>query len=150
MGIFSKLFGAQKKSQVSSQKHALDIVTDFGRLLETSPPPPSGMVADVNELPHPKDDIKKALHIILLTIDDVATQKQLFEAYYSLACWQPGVGAKRIEVDFSHAPSSTRKQESLEKIDVFLKTYEKWKEWEPVVEREQAELLQDLAKLGFK
>lgn len=150
MSIFSKLFGSRAESPMDVQKNPRDIVADFGALLENAPPLPSGMVADVNELPHPKEDIKKSILVLMVSISDVTMQKHLFEAYYSLACWQPGVGSKRIEIDLSAMPLGGSKAEMLDGIESFRESYEKWNEWEPIVNREQEELLEDLAKLGFR
>jgi hypothetical protein len=150
MGILSKILGAKKKSRLASYADAVEIVCDFGALIEARPPLPTGMVADVNELPHSKDDIKKALLIVLLSIDDETKKRELSEAYSLLAYWQPGIGKKRVEVNLKDAPSGSDKDEVLEFSRRFMERYEKWKKWEPIVEREYTELVHDLTKLQIR
>lgn len=144
MRIFSKLFGTRKEAPSEDKISPVDVVADFLTTLQSVQPPPSGMVIDEKELPYPKEDIKRCILATLVSISDVDAQKSLFEAYFSLACWRPNVGPERVEIDFSATSSEETQQNIVSRVEPFMKSYEKWRLWESIVDREQKELLEDL------
>ena len=103
MGFFGKLF---RKTQASSGEpqmtvsQAWDIVSPYGEFMEKSPVTP-GTVADVNELPFPKELIKQAVRILLVETRDSNMRKALKVGYCDLAKYQPGVGPVRVGFDFA-------------------------------------------------
>lgn len=148
MKILSWLSRRKAHSEQSDRATSQEIVADYGRMLESAPAP-IGVVADVDELPYSKEEIKKAILTLLVIIEDLEIQKILCEAYYSLASWQPGVGPKRLGIDLTEYNAELG-AENLMKISAsFLEAYKEWKMWESVVSKEQDHLLEDLRKLGF-
>jgi hypothetical protein len=150
MKMLSKLFKRKRATSLDSYEDAVHVATEFGELLERNPMPYAGIVADVDELSHNKNDIKKALLIVLLTVEDQSTQKALIESYLSLAYWQPGVGPQRVGLDLSSAPRGIENMRSSNWLAQFGNAYDQWKKWENVVEKEQNQLLNDLRALGLQ
>lgn len=145
MGIFSRLFGNKQKPAPSSSTEPHIVVADFGEVLATRAPVP-GTVADVDELPYPKDQIKLAILTMLNVTSDPHFQEQLKIAYVSLADWQAGVGPTHVglavkKLDRTKSPLDLAK-------DVGARV-EEIKKWQPIVAAEQETLIGELRHFGF-
>jgi hypothetical protein len=92
-----------------------DIVAAYCQALEESAPLP-GCVADVEELPYPKETIKEALRWRLQRTSDVDYRDTLKVAYVALADWQPGVGPRHRGLDLTQLPPDLSRQQRLERI----------------------------------
>lgn len=91
MGLIKYLFGRKKDYSESSMslEQATDIVWAYGDVMENSSPAP-GAVADTSRLPYSKPKIKRALIVMLRSIENPRIQEYLKAAYLSLADWQEG------------------------------------------------------------
>lgn len=121
------------------------VVADFGEVLAVRAPVP-GSVADVDELPYPKDQIKLAILITLKVTNDPELREHLKFAYVSLADWQDGVGATHKGLDATKLDRSKPIQDLLNEIG---DRGEEMKKWQPIVKAEQEALVAELRKLGF-
>lgn len=133
-----------------TEKDPYDILQAYGAILEKMPVSPL-QVADVQELPYPKEIIKEAVLSVLEITDDPQLQRNLFEAYHLLAHWQPEVGPNRVGVaNISRTNLDIEKdelsEECLEELKSFLGDVEEWKKWESTVRTEQEKLLKDLER----
>ncbi len=78
---------------------ARGIAVAYGDLLKKAPVSRGTMVADVRELPHPKETVKRALQHLYKTTKDRRQRDAVGVAYVSLANFQAGVGRSRIWFD---------------------------------------------------
>ena len=100
MGLFANLIDAargDKKESKMTVAHAEVIVTAYGAILASGPVP--GTVADISELPFPKETIKQALLLLLRAKGDSKLREHLKSGFMLLADWQPGVGPVRLGFD---------------------------------------------------
>jgi len=97
MGFLKKLFGTKqdRPPQSMTPELATQIIQEYGAVLQNNSPLPGG-VADISNLPYPKNQIKKALIIGLKTNDDPQMQEMLKTAYIQLTDWQEGVGDSAV------------------------------------------------------
>ena len=70
-------------------------VTDFLEHMVKSPLPPTD-IADVNTLPHPKEELLKALTVMLRLTPDKGMREAFVVGAMTLANYQPGVGPKPL------------------------------------------------------
>ena len=82
------------KPTLLSVETAHKIVHQYAEFLEAGAPLP-GCVADVNQLPYPKQEIKAALVLCASTIDTPEITEDLKHGYLMLSAWQEGVGGQR-------------------------------------------------------
>ncbi|MGE0109199.1 MAG: hypothetical protein AB7S81_05460 [Bdellovibrionales bacterium] len=85
-------------STLAADNQVQTIVQSFGETLEFKAPAP-GCVADANELPYPKKQIKEALLTAIKMTKDPAMKQHLKVGYLSLADWQEGVGKTHLGMD---------------------------------------------------
>lgn len=145
MGFFSRLLGDRPKPTLFSSTSSNIVVADYGEVLETRAPAP-GCVADVTELPYQKDEIKRAILMMLGVITDSQLREHLRFAYVSLADWQVGVGTRHLGLDITKIDRNKliddRAKEVLEKGD-------EMKMWLPIIEAERNALLRELKTFGY-
>ncbi|MFQ5829534.1 MAG: hypothetical protein ACE5JD_10320 [Candidatus Methylomirabilia bacterium] len=145
MGIFSRLFGDKQKPAPSSSTEPHIVVADFGEVLATRVPV-RGSVADVDELPYAKDQIKLATLIMLKVTNDPQLREHLKFAYVSLADWQAGVGPTHKGLDVTKLD---RTKSALDLAKEVAARGEEMQKWQPIVKAEQEALIGELRKLGF-
>jgi hypothetical protein len=161
MKLLNRLFGRTKTAQPASDSLTLaaaakkihaahaslnKIASDYGAVLASSTAPMPGCVADVCKLPHPKEEIKKALVYALRIVEDPKMRNALMICYISLANWQEGVGDTDVGID-------------LTKVDPNADTHDlaKWitsqasasEIWSLKARAERQSLVDELQKLGF-
>ena len=144
MGIFSPLFfwNRQKPASLSGTTPQ-NVVADFGELLEAHVP---GTVADVEQLPYPKDEIKRDILLMLTVAKDPQLREHLKIAYIFLSEWQVGVGPTHkgldaATIDFTKSPLDLANEVASRAEDV--------QKWQPIVKAEEEALIGELRKLGF-
>ena len=145
MFLLSRLFGQRKAPAATNSTPPNVVVADFGEVLATRAPV-SGTVADVSELPYPKEQIKRAIVIMLAATTDSQLREHLKFAYASLADWQGGVGPMHQGVDVTKV-DRTKSVSDLAKEIGFAG--EQMKKWQPIAKAEQEALIGDLRKLGL-
>jgi len=148
MGIISSLFGGNKNSRSHSQmtaKQILEVVGNFGSTLEHSAPAP-GCVADTNELPYPKSQIKDALIAVLRTTGDPNMKEALKTSYICLADWQDGVGTSHVGLDLSSFDLQTNIHDLAERL---VNQSDEIERWQSIVAAERAVLRNELVQLGM-
>jgi hypothetical protein len=144
MGFVSRFFGNRKPASSSGTPPNV-LVADFGEVLATRSPVP-GSVADVTELPYPKDEIKRAILVMLAATTDTPLREHLKFAYVSLADWQVGVGSLHQGLDVMKL-DRTRPVSDLAKEVVA--GGEQMQKWQPLAKAEQEALIGELRQLGF-
>ena len=78
----------KEKALFPSGKPPNVIVAEYGGVLARSP----SVVADITELPYPKDEIKRAILTMLYVTTDSQLREHLKGGFVSLAGFQAGVG----------------------------------------------------------
>lgn len=147
MGLLNKLFGTRKNAQpepTMTAAMAERIVRDYGAVLKFCPVP--GTVADVQELPYPKERIKQALVFALKATADSKIRESLKIGYISLACWQEGVGPSRLGIDVTKMDPNDNPLELAKRMVVEGADMDKWNE---AVKAEEQALESELQELGF-
>jgi hypothetical protein len=154
MSFFAWLSGSRSKPASSSGTPPDVIVADFGEVWATRGP---GLctVADVKELPYPKDEIKRAILVMLLVTDDLKLREHLKAAYVSLAHWQVDVGPTHQGLDPTSLVKTTREtlldpSKSFHELlkDTVART-EEMEKWQPIVQAEEEALINELRQLHF-
>lgn len=143
MGMFKRIFG--KKTEHGSRTPPNVVVADFGECLEKRAPVP-GSVADVRELPYPKEEIKGAILLMLKAINDPKLREPLKFAYVSLGGWQAGVGPKHQGLDITKID---RSKSVFEQATEVAARGEEMEKWQPIIEAEQEALMAELREHGF-
>lgn len=92
-----------------------DVVSAYCHVLDGLAPVP-GCVADVSELPYPKETIKEALRWRLQRTTDEDFRDTLKVAYVALADWQEGVGPEHRGLDVTRLPAGLSPRERAELI----------------------------------
>ena len=133
MGLFGNLFGSGDGDDKMTVDAAEDIIQDYGAVLENSAPTP-GCVADVDNLPHPKERIKQAIAMVLPQVDDPQLREFLKIGYMQLADWQEGVGSEQIGMDMMNMDPDADPMEMAKKIASQGDAMEKWT---PLMEAER-------------
>lgn len=150
MGLLDRILGRGKgerkhKSTEMTPDAAGKIVQDYGAVLGSLAPAP-GCVADVRNLPHPKEHIKQALVFAIRLTKDPRMQEQLKVGYISLADWQEGVGGGTMGIDLTSMDLNADPLEMAKRIALKGTAMEKWT---PLVQAEQEALKAELQKLGL-
>ena len=145
MGFFSRFFGNRPKPVLSSGTPPNIIVADFGEVIEKSGTVGLGCVADVTELPYQKEEIKRAILIMLAVTTDSQLRQHLKNAYVLLAGWQVGVGSSHQGLNVTEIMNSTKPID--DRAEEFLAQNNEWKKWESIVEAEQKALTKELIDL---
>lgn len=145
MGLFSRLFGNQPTVPSSSNTPPNVVVAEFGALLGTRAPAP-GCVADATELPYPKEEIKRAILVILTETTDSQLREHLKFTYVSLADWQAGVGPTHQGLDATKLDRTVPVADLLNEIGA---RGEETKKWKTIVKAEEEALITELRELGF-
>jgi len=127
MGIFSSLFGNNKKTSDSpmSVERATEIASAYGNVLENNAPVP-GTFADTSKLPYPKSIIKQALTFLLNSNTDKQVKNHIKTAYLLLADWQEGVGPTNVGLDLTGMEISADPMQLVDKIASQNNDIEKW------------------------
>lgn len=139
MNIFSRIFG-DKKDPAASKTEPNVVVAEFGKFIETRLPD-LGCVANVDELPYPKKEIRVAMLSMLAVTRDPKLQKHLTNAYLLLARWQVGVGPTHRGLDTSKLDRTKSPQDLAKEV---LTRTEEMKKWQPMIDAEMKALLDDL------
>ena len=134
------------QSELAMFQDPYEVLAAYGAVLETGPGPMQ--VADVQELPCSKAEIKSAIMAVLRSTEDPELQTHLYEAYYSLANWQAGVGPRRTGVDFSTYSRDEDVDKFAEEMSDYLNAYSEWEKWAPIVNSERDALLKDIKGIG--
>ncbi len=147
MGLFDEARAALADGSQTDLRieQALEIARAYGETLEDSRRV-RGAIADIGELPYPKDTIKWALLVLLAAITDSGGREPLKVGYVALAEWQ-------VHADFeAGAFDSTRLRK---KIDPLALAKEFAARRTPADRRaeaareEQATLIAELRRKGF-
>jgi hypothetical protein len=148
MSFFAWLAGNRRKPASSSGTPPNVIVADFGEVLATRGP---AMVADVKELPYPKDEIKRAILVMLVAVDDPGFREHLKAAYLHLADWQVGVGPTHRGLDPTSLVKTSRETllDPSKSFQELLRDSAALAKWLPIMEAEQEILIQELRQLGL-
>jgi hypothetical protein len=149
MRIFSRVFGNKRKLPESRTAPNI-IVAAFGDFCATHAPA-SGFVADVDELPYPKNEIKVAILALLSVTNDLQLRDRLQWAYVSLADWQAEVGPMHQGLDMSEVSRlmSSIPDPMLSAQKIAALPWEGWKKWQPIVKAELDTSVGELRKRGF-
>lgn len=83
---------ALQAADMSLTRHAEQVLTEYGRVLEAHAPAENGIVVDVTLLPHPKTTIRAALLKSLQESEDPDECEFLKSAFIKMADFQEGVG----------------------------------------------------------
>lgn len=105
-----------------------------------------GCVADERKLPDSKEQIKKALLLSLAEEEDEQAREHLKTGYILLANFQPGVGEKNVGIHVTNKDMAGSSESERTKVVTQSDVYKKW---QPVVDKEFEELVNDLRKLGY-
>lgn len=147
MGLFSNLIDAVRGNKGKPEMtvaHAEAIISAYGAILASGPVP--GTVADVSELPFPKELIKRALLLLLRTKEDSKLREHLKCGFIMLADWQSGVGPVRLGFDVT-------KLDLTEDALVLAKRHKAQadaaEKWLAVARAEQELLVKELQALGL-
>jgi len=135
-GIAQMMFA---ETAVAEATDAEKIMQDYGAALEAFTPN-GAKVADVRELPHPKERIKEALVVAMRANRDPQFAQQLVVAYLELSSWQEGVGDQHVEL-LPEGPTPDPEQ--------FLVRHEAIKKWFDLAEAERTSLQAELTRLGL-
>ena len=147
MGLFSSLIDAVRGGKVKPEMtvaHAELIVAAYGAILGSGPVP--GAVADVSELPFPKEIIKQAVLLLLRTKGDPKLREHLKSGFIMLADWQSGVGPVRLGVDFTKFDLTQDAMVLAKRHKADADAAEKWL---AVAKAEQELLVKELQALGL-
>jgi hypothetical protein len=148
LSFFDKIFGSRRKNKFDSSmtpELALRIINAYGAVLEKKAPCP-GCVADVSKLPYPKEQIKKALIIGLMTLNDPYMKQQFKNSYIYLADWQEGVGETDQGINLLGMDLNEDFKEMAQKI---REQPENYKKWDSIVKEERQELEKELRDLNL-
>ena len=145
MGIFSSLFGGNKKQSDSSMsvERATEIAGAYGDVLENNAPVP-GTFADTSKLPYPKPIIKQALTLLLKSNTDIQVKDHIKTAYLFLADWQEGIGSTNVGLDLTGMDISADPMQLVEKITSQDNGIEKW---QTIANEERQQLKTELDNL---
>lgn len=101
MGLLRRLFG-RKREAVDVGRLDLNelqrIVNEYGAVIELQSRTGS-VVYDESTLPVPKEDLRKALLMLIASVRDTQSRDQLKAGYLMLADFQAGVGSRTIKID---------------------------------------------------
>jgi hypothetical protein len=126
------------------------IVFSFNEILENRALPAATQVADVNELPYPKDRIREAFQCMFLNVSNDEHRKLLLASYIYLARYQIGVGPRRIGPGANDLPSNARQLAPAEINQAsakFSAQYDQYARWLPLVKADQTFLLAEMERL---
>ena len=161
MKLLNRLFGRTKTTQAVSDSLTLaaaakkilaahtslnKIASDYGAVLASSAAPAPACVADARKLPHPKEDIKKALVYALRLVEDPQMRSALKICYISLANWQEGVGDTDVGLDFRKIDPNADIHELAKWVTSHASA---WQNWLRKASAERESLVADLQKLGL-
>ena len=146
MNKFNRLFKrghAELKPALMSLETAHNVVNTYAVFMETDAPLP-GCVADVNQLPYPKDQIKTAIAVCAATIDAPEIKEDLKHGYLMLSAWQEDVGGQTLGLDFRELDLDEDPMLVAERIQNQSASVQRW---EPLVKADQMCLLAEFEAL---
>ena len=156
MGIFGKLFGRDKEASSTSPtpekidvervvEGAYVVIRAMGKFIETNSPGPM-CVADEKKLPFPKERIRQAIIIALLTKPNPKEKELLKYLYLEIASWQPSVGEKDVGFDDSLLDMSklNTNEALIAHAKLVSEEGDKFNKWAPLIEKERSEAQQTL------
>jgi len=112
MGLLRKLFGRKREAvdvgRLDLNKLQLTI-NEYGAIIERQSKTGS-VVYDESALPLPKEDLRKALLMLIASIKDTQSRDQLKAGYLMLADFQVGVGSRTIAIDPQADAATVAKQ----------------------------------------
>jgi hypothetical protein len=149
MSMFNRLFKrghAENKPTLLSVETAHKVVLQYAEFLETGVPLP-GCVADVNQLPYPKERIKAALALCASTVDAPEITEDLKHGYLMLSAWQEGVGGQTLGLDFTALNLDEDPMLIAERIQCLSDDIQRW---EPLVKAELVSLMAEFEGLKFQ
>lgn len=143
-GFFGKRKGTKTKSEEERKAETarfITIVSDFGQVLEENSFAPGGEIRDVKELPHPKNEIQKALSFMIM----VSPEKHIVEAAHAallcLADYQEGIGDRLHLLGETPAALIEKSRQSDDafaaSVDKIAESYSKYQEIAVIVEKER-------------
>ena len=146
MGLFEQARAALAGASTADLRigQALEIARAYGEVLE-NPGRARGAIADVGELPYPKDTIKWALLMLLAAISDSAQREPLKVGYVALAEWQ-------AHADFEAGFDSTRLRRKIDPLALAKEFAARRTPQDRCAEAardEQATLIAELRRKGF-
>jgi hypothetical protein len=145
MSLLSKLFGAKPPSTPAGRTAPNEVVADFGDVLATRSPFPSH-VADLSELPYPKEEIKAAILAMFTVTNDTKLREHLKFAYVALAHWQPSVGSARQPLNLSALDLTRSVSEIAGEV---MARQQEMQKWEAIVQSDQESLIGELRRIGL-
>ena len=147
MSMFNRLFKrghAEDKPTLLSVETAHKVVHQYAEFLETGAPLP-GCVADVNQLPYPKEKIRAALALCATTTDAPDITEDLKHGYLMLSAWQEGVGGQTLGLNFGELNLDEDPMLIAERIQHQSASIQRW---EPLIKAEQMSLLAEFERLS--
>lgn len=92
LNAIKKIFSRDTKEEVTLE-NIEDIISAYGQILQDANAP---ILRNENELPYPKETIRKALFVAIKITKDQSMRGHLKSCYVSLADWQKNVKTKNI------------------------------------------------------
>ena len=147
MGLFEQARAALADGSKADLRieQALEIARAYGEILE-DPRRVRGTIADIGELPYPKDTIKWALLILLAAIDDPGGRESLKVGYVALAEWQAHAD---FETDAFDSTRLRKKIDPLALAKEFAARRTPQDRYAEAARDEQATLIAELRRKGF-
>ena len=143
--IIATLIAGNIKTLEPNENNYINIVQAYGKAVEESQIG-LGIVADVNELPFSKEQIKKSILLAIKNTDDVKKKEQLKTGYLFLADWQENVGETHQGFDPRNYDTEMTTEELLHQMpDPDLMNF-----WLGKVTKEQDLLMDELSKIDFQ
>jgi hypothetical protein len=144
MDLFAKLFGRKRPTvnvTTLDLNGLLRLVSEYGAVVEEQSQTGS-VVYDESTLPVPKEDMRKALLMLIASVKDEERREQLKAGYLALADFQAGVGSRTIKIDPLDPADDL--QASAAKVAMQAEEVGRWQQLSIA---ETARLMQDLAAL---
>ncbi|TGD73442.1 hypothetical protein E4634_10430 [Mangrovimicrobium sediminis] len=138
--LLDHLLGTPGRSQYLDARRQ---VTDYAQFLERAAPMP-GQVADANQLPHPKGELKLALLLCLGGACEEKVREQLEAGYLMLSAFQEGVGRPFVGADFAGLDLDTDPEEVALALE---RAYLEASPWRRLAMRELQRLREELQQL---
>lgn len=141
MRLLNRLFGRTTPGQAASDSLTLaaaakkllaahgslsKIASDYGAVLASSAAPAPLCIADARKLPHPKEEIKRALVYALRIAEDPHMRNALKICYISLANWQEGVGDTDVGFDLTKIDPNAKPHELAKWVTSQASASENW------------------------
>lgn len=134
---------AELKPALMNVETAHKVIHEYAAFMETGAPLP-GCVANVDQLPYPKEKIKAAIAVCATTINAPEITEDLKHGYLMLSAWQEDVGGQTLGLDFRQLNLDEDPMLVAERIQRQSANIERWK---PLVKADQVSLLAEFERL---